>query len=113
MFPSKLKIECPRLHSVLLSQHNSDHTLGDRAVRCIWRMTGEGFVVIVDLEKDGVTIGFERAKVVLLMWIVGVAEIVKYGDRFDDARDHFAAEGGDTTSYHCCTFTEVLPQLIV
>src|SRR5580704_7995276 len=67
LFPSKLKSGCQRPRSVLLSQHNGDHTLGDRFISRIWRMTGEGFVVIVDLEKDRVAIGFERAKIMLLV----------------------------------------------
>ena len=67
LFPSKLKSGCQRPRSVLLSQHNGDHTLGDRWISRIWRMAGEGFVKIIDLEKDRVTIGFERAKVVLLV----------------------------------------------
>jgi len=76
-------------------------------------MTGEGFAVIVDLEKDDVAVGFKRAKVVLLMRIVGVAEVVKYGNRLEDARDCFGAESCDAASQHCSAFTEVLAQLVI
>jgi len=61
--------------SVLLGQHDGDHALGDGPVSCVWGMVGEALVVIIDLEKDRLTVGFERAEIVLFVRIVGVAEI--------------------------------------
>jgi hypothetical protein len=53
-------------------------------------------IEIIDLEKYFVAIGFERAEIVLFVWVVGVAEIVVNGDCFDDTRHGFGAQGGDT-----------------
>ena len=55
-------------------------------------MHGQRGIVIIDLEKDRVAIGFERAKVVFFVWIVGVAKVVIDFDGLDDARDCFGAE---------------------
>jgi hypothetical protein len=40
-------------------------------------MHGHGMVEIIDLKKDRVAISIERAKVMLLMRIVGVTKVVK------------------------------------
>ena len=56
-------------------------------------MVHEGLIVIIDLKKDHVAVGFECAKVVLFMRVVGVAEIVIDGNCFDDASDRLGAEG--------------------
>src|SRR5436190_1406024 len=50
---------------------------------------------ILDLEKDRVAVGLERAKVVLFMGVVGVTKVVEHGDGLDDALDGLFAEGGD------------------
>ena len=44
-------------------------------------------IVVVDLEKDRMAISFEGPKVMLLVRIVGVAEIVVNFDCLDDTRD--------------------------
>ena len=44
-------------------------------------------VVIIDLEHDGRAIKIERTKVVLAMWIVGGAEIVKSRDGLNQPLD--------------------------
>ena len=58
-------------------------------------MGGERLVEIIDLEKDRLAVGFERAEVVFFVRVVGVAEIVIDGDGLDDARDSFGTERGD------------------
>src|SRR5262249_16606020 len=73
----------------------------------------EGLVVVVDLEIDRVTIGFERSKVVLFVRIVGVAKVVEHRDGLDDAGDGFGAEGGDAGSHHHHSLGKVLTQFIV
>jgi hypothetical protein len=44
-------------------------------------------VEIIDLEKDHLAVGFERAKVVLFIPVVGVAKIVVHRDGLDDSGD--------------------------
>src|SRR5262245_14733860 len=58
-------------------------------------------------------IGFERAKVVLFVRIVGVAKVVEHGDGLDDASDGFSAESRNTRGHHCHSLGEVLTQFIV
>jgi hypothetical protein len=55
-------------------------------------MHGQRGVEIIDLEKDRVAIGFERAKVMFFVWIVGVAKVVVNFDGLDDVRDCFGSE---------------------
>jgi len=43
---------------------------------------GQRGIVIIDLEKDCVAIGFERAKVMFFVWIVGMAKVVVDFDCF-------------------------------
>ena len=52
-------------------------------------------IVIIDLEKDRVAVGFERTKIVFFTWIVGVAKVVVDFDGLDDARDCFGTERSD------------------
>jgi hypothetical protein len=56
----------------------------------------ESLVEIINLEKYRLAIGLERPEVVLLIWVVGVAEIVIDGGGFDDASNGFSAKGRDT-----------------
>ena len=72
---------------IFLGQHDGDHSLGDGWVGRIGGMRGQRGVEIIDLEKDRVAIGFERAKVMFFVWIVGVAKIVIDFDGLDDASD--------------------------
>ena len=74
----------------LSRQHDGNDALGDDWVRRIGGMHCQCRIVIIDLEKDGVALGFERAKVVFFVWIVLVAKVVKDFDGLDDARDRFA-----------------------
>jgi hypothetical protein len=50
----------------------------------------------IDLEKDRSPLGFEGAKVVFFVWIVGVTEVIVDGYRLNDAFDCLLAECGDT-----------------
>jgi hypothetical protein len=45
---------------------------------------GEGFVVIIDLEKDHDAIDVEPSEVVLLVRVIGLAEVIEDRDRLDD-----------------------------
>ena len=47
-------------------------------------MMGEGVVVVVDLEKDRLTLRLKDSEVVLFVRVVGTAEIVIDRDRLDD-----------------------------
>jgi hypothetical protein len=53
-------------------------------------------LIQVDLEKDRLPLGFEGAKVVFFVWIVGVTEVIVDGYRLNDAFDCLLAECGDT-----------------
>ena len=55
----------------------------------------QALVVIIDLERDPLSVRVERAKVVLFVRVVGVAEIVVDLDRFDGARNGLLAERRD------------------
>jgi len=59
-------------------------------------MVGERFVVVVDLEKDHMAFGFERAKVMLLVRVVGVTKVVEDGDCFHNPFDGALPQGRDT-----------------
>ena len=69
---------------VLFRQHDSNQALGDRRIGWVRRVEAQRLVVVVNLEKDHMPIGLERAEVVLLVRVVGVAKIVIDGDRLDD-----------------------------
>jgi hypothetical protein len=43
-------------------------------------MHGQRGIIIIDLEKDRAAIGFERAKVMFFVWVVGVAKVVVHFD---------------------------------
>jgi hypothetical protein len=76
-------------------------------------MHGQRGIKIIDLEKYLVAIGFERAEIVLFVWVVGVAEIVVNGNCFDDAGHCFGAQGGDTGRNKGRTGAEVLAQFVI
>jgi hypothetical protein len=76
-----------------LGQHDRQHTGDDGFSICaldIW------LLIQVDLEKDRSPLGFEGAKVVFFVWIVGVTEVIVDGYRLNDAFDCLLAECGDT-----------------
>jgi hypothetical protein len=77
--------------SILLGEHDGDDALGNGGIRWVRGEISKRFIVIVDLEKDVVAVDFERAKVVLFVRIVGVAEIVEHGDRLYEARNDLFA----------------------
>ena len=76
-------------------------------------MSSESLVKIIDLEKDRLAIDLKRPKVVLLIWVIGVTEIVVDSDRLNDATDGFGAEGRDTGGDEGRTDSEVLAQSVV
>ena len=99
--------------SVLFSQHDGDVALGDRRISWVGRVSSESLVKIIDLEKDRLAIDLKRPKVVLLIWVIGVTEIVVDSDRLNDATDGFGAEGRDTGGDEGRTDSEVLAQSVV
>jgi hypothetical protein len=80
-------------------------TVGSAGVR---RMVGEGLVEIIDLEKDRGAVDVERSEVVLLIWVVGFAEIVEDRDGLDDPAQGFLTEGGDAWGDDDAAAEEVL-----
>ena len=70
-------------------------------------------IVIVDFEKDSVTLGFERPKVMFVVWVVGVAKVVVDFDGLDDARNRFRAKRSNAYRHHRMTLVEILSQLVV
>src|SRR5437763_17187551 len=76
-------------------------------------MACEALVVIVDLEKHLVAVGIEGTKVVLLVWIVGVMEIVKNSDGLDDPSYRLASESGDSRGHHRNALGKILAQRVV
>ena len=58
-------------------------------------MVRQGLIKIVNLEKDRRSVGFERPKIMLFVWVVGVAKIVIHRDGFDDALDSLLAKRSD------------------
>jgi hypothetical protein len=72
-----------------LRQHDRDDALGDVWVGRIGGMHGQRGIEIIDLEKDRVSIGFERAKVMLFVRVVGMAKAVVYFDGADDTGYRF------------------------
>ncbi len=86
--------------SVLLGQHDRDHALGHRGVGWVGGVVGQCPIVIIDFEHDCLAFGIERTEVVFFMRVVGLAEVVKYGDRLDDPVDCFWAERGNARRYH-------------
>ncbi len=70
-------------------------------------------VEIIDLEKYRAAIDLERAKVMLFVWIVGMAKVVIDFDGPDDARDCFGAERSNAYRHDRMAMTEILSQLVV
>jgi hypothetical protein len=108
---TQLGDEPPR--SVLFGEHDCDHALGEGWLGWVVGVPRERWVVIIDFKKDHVAVGFERAKVMLLVGIIGMTKVVVYGDCLDNASDSFGTKSRYSLGYHCCAFAEVLPQLIV
>src|SRR5579862_5231218 len=96
--------------SIFFRQHDRQYTCDDWFSMCaldIW------LLIQVDLEKDRVAVGFQRPKVVLSIWIVGVTEVIVDLDRLDDAGDHFTVEGGDAHRYDYTTVAQGVTQRVV
>ena len=94
--------------SVFLGQHDGDDALGDGWVGRIGGMHGQRGVEIIDLEKDRVAIGFERAKVMFFVWIVGMAKVVVDFDGLDDVRDCFGSERSNACRHDRMPLAEIL-----
>ena len=71
-------------------------------------MIAQVLVVVIDLEKDCSPLGFECAKVVFFVWIVGVTEVIKDGYCLNDAFDCLLAECSDTGCHNCKSAEQVL-----
>jgi hypothetical protein len=71
-------------------------------------MVGEGSIKIIDLEKDSFPLDLERSKVVLFVWVVGFAEIIKDRDGLDDPVQGFLTESGDAWGDDGAAAEEVL-----
>jgi hypothetical protein len=76
-------------------------------------MHRQSLVVIIDLEKDPMTVCLERAEVMLLMRVVGVTEIVVDFDGLDDPRHGFLTKGGDARRHHGNTLGQILAQVVI
>jgi hypothetical protein len=68
-------------------------------------VVSQGSVVIIDFEKDFVTVNFKRAEIVLFVWVVLITKIVVDGDGLHDSRDRFVAESGDACGDDRCADT--------
>ncbi len=55
-------------------------------------MSGQRLIKIIDFKKDCLSVGFERAKIVFAIWVVGLAEIVVDRDGLDDSGDRLRAD---------------------
>jgi hypothetical protein len=69
----------------------------------------QGLVEIIDLEKDRLTFGLERPKIMLFVWVIGVAEVVIHRDSLDDALDSLLAKRSDAWRDDGHTAEQVLP----
>src|ERR1700722_19371799 len=94
--------------SVLVGEHDRDHAHGDSRVCRVGGVVVQAAVKIVDLEKDRVAFGLERAKVMLFVRVVRMTKVVKDGDGFDDARRGLFTEGGYTRGHHGDASCQVL-----
>jgi hypothetical protein len=73
----------------------------------------QGLIEVIDLEKDLLTFGLERPKIMLFVWVVGVAKIVIHRDGFDDALNSLLAKRSDAWRDDGEAAEQVLTQLIV
>ena len=76
-------------------------------------MVRQGRIEVIDLEKDRLTFGLERPKIMLFVWVVGVTKIVIDRDGLDDALDSLLAQRSDTRRDDGEAAEQVLTQLIV
>ena len=76
-------------------------------------MVRQGRIEIIDLEKDRLSVGFERPKIMFFVWVIGVAKIVIHRDGFDDALDSLLAKRSDAGRDDGAAAEQVLAQVIV
>ena len=76
-------------------------------------MVRHAFVEVIDLEKDRLPPDLERPKIMLFVWVVGVAKIVIHRDGFDDALDSLLAKRSNAGRDDGEAAEQVLTQLIV
>ena len=76
-------------------------------------MVRQGRIEIIDLEKDRLSVGFERPKIMFFVWVIGVTKIVKDRDGFDDALNSLLAKRSDAWRDDGKAAEQVLTQLIV
>ncbi len=63
-------------------------------------MLVEASIIIIDFKKDRCPLCLEASEIMLLMWVVSVAEIIKHGDGLKNPVDSFLTEGGDARSHY-------------
>ena len=76
-------------------------------------MMGEGVVVVVDLEKDRLTLRLKDSEVVLLVRVVGTAEIVIDRDRLDDPFHGYGSKSRNSRGYDDEARRQGLTQLVI
>jgi hypothetical protein len=79
------------------------HAHGEDGIGWIRGVIFQVAIEIIDLEKDRMAFSLERAKVMLFMRVVGMAEIVEHGDGLDDAGHGLLAKAIPLARYlnHC------------
>ena len=76
-------------------------------------MMGEGVVVVVDLEKDRLTLRLKDSEVVLFVRVVGTAEIVIDRDRLDDPFHGYGSKNCNSRGYDDEARRQGLTQLVI
>ena len=71
------------------------------------------FCHIVDFEKDPLTVGLERSKVVLFVGVVGMTEVVEHRDGLDDAVDGDLAERRNARRHDGNAAGKALTQFVI
>jgi hypothetical protein len=76
-------------------------------------MRRQVLVVVVDLEKDPVAVGVERAEVMFFVRIIGVAKVVIDRDSLDNSVHGFCTKGGDARRHDGNAGGQVSAQLVI
>jgi hypothetical protein len=73
----------------------------------------QGRIEIIDLEKDRLTFGLKRPKIMFFVWVIGVTKIVIDRDGFDDALDSCLAKRSGAWRDDGKAAEQVVTQVIV
>ena len=98
---------------VFFGQHDGNDALGDIWIARIGRVRPQIVIEIVDFKKDRVTIGFERAKVMFFVWVVGMTEIIEHRDSLDDPVDCFWAKRSNARRHYGDAGSQMLTQVVI